>query len=477
MIRTIRARIALWTVAVFGPLALLAAALVLAGLDRALARLADEDLREELEELASEAADASLARLLERGGRASGEWNDLVFELRDGLEERRSESGARLLYEIRRGGTQVVAASPELSGAQLGRRGAVQQRGGISFREEADPRPGAAGARLRVAEIGLGPYQLALARSFQPFARIQEAARVQLLSALLAVAGLGAWGAYLIARRALSPVRRLSEEARRLHGLPEGTLPRTGRRDEIDDLAAVLNELLGRVRREVLRTRQFTADAAHEIRTPLAAIRGHLELLLPEASPPAQQALAGVLEEVERLGRIVNQLLLLEKLETGPQAAPRRRIDLAALVADLGGHLRILAAEQGIELGWHGGPAPVEGDPEQLRQVFLNLLDNAFRHTPRGGAVSVELARAGERVRAVVRDTGPGIAPDRLERIFERFASDRSQRGAGSGLGLPIARAIARAHGGELTAASRGGAEFTLELPAAPAEPAGLRDI
>jgi signal transduction histidine kinase len=129
-----------------------------------------------------------------------------------------------------------------------------------------------------------------------------------------------------------------------------------------------------------------------------------------------------------------------------------------------------VAEEQGIELAWSGGPGEVEGDPEQLRQVFLNLLDNAFRHTPRGGAVQVEVARAGDRVRALVRDTGPGIAADRLEAIFERFASDRSQRGAGSGLGLPIARAIARAHGGELTAASRGGAEFTLELPAAPPE-------
>ncbi|MEN8184117.1 MAG: ATP-binding protein, partial [Myxococcota bacterium] len=374
------------------------------------------------------------------------------------------------LYEIRREGTGIVASGPELDGRGLGGRGALQERDGIAFRQVPDPRPGREGARLRVAEVKLGPYRLALARSLAPFERIHDAVFTQLVSALLGVAVLGGLGAYGIARRALQPVRRLTEEARRLHGLPEGTLPRTGRRDEIDDLAGVLNELLGRVRREVLRTRQFTADAAHEIRTPLAAIRGHLELLLCAADPGAQQTLEGVLEEVERLGRIVNQMLLLEKLEASAARSPRRRLDLTELVAELVDHLEVVAEEQGIRLSWRGQPAKVEGDPEQLRQVFLNLFDNAFRHTPPGGDVSVEIRCADGKVRAIVSDSGTGIQADRLEGIFERFASDRSQRSAGAGLGLPIARAIARAHGGELSAASPGGAAFTLELSTAPSE-------
>ena len=108
------------------------------------------------------------------------------------------------------------------------------------------------------------------------------------------------------------------------------------------------------------------------------------------------------------------------------------------------------------------------GDPEKLRQVFLNLIDNALKHTPERGRIELRVETAAGRARAVMRDSGPGIPGADLERIFERFTSDRSRPGAGTGLGLPIARAIARAHGGELRAASPGGAEFTLELPLAP---------
>jgi signal transduction histidine kinase len=128
-----------------------------------------------------------------------------------------------------------------------------------------------------------------------------------------------------------------------------------------------------------------------------------------------------------------------------------------------------VAEEQGLELEARGEPAAVDADPEQLRQVLLNLLDNAFHHTPAGGRVWVEVRRDRERVRVAVGDTGPGIPPERRERIFDRFASDRSRPQAGSGLGLPIARAIARAHGGDLRAEpAAAGALFVLDLPAPP---------
>jgi signal transduction histidine kinase len=145
----------------------------------------------------------------------------------------------------------------------------------------------------------------------------------------------------------------------------------------------------------------------------------------------------------------------------------RRELDLGRLAADLADHLGVVADERGIELRCEVGAAPVRGDPEKLRQVFLNLLDNAFKHTPAGGHVSVRVERLGTRVRAVVEDSGSGIPAQQLESVFERFSSDRSRRTAGTGLGLPIARAIARAHGGSLRAASPAGAAFTLELPAA----------
>jgi signal transduction histidine kinase len=341
-------------------------------------------------------------------------------------------------------------------------------RGGVRFRDAPDPRPRAHGETLRVAELRLGPYRVEVARSLRSFSAITAALRAQLLLILGGVSLAAALGAYWIARRALSPVRDLTDQAKRLRTLAQGTLPRSGTGDEIDDLAGVLNGLLERIRADVLRIHQFTADAAHEIRTPLAAIRGHLELLLARVDPEAQATVAGVLEEVERLGRLVSQLLLLEKLQESPDAGERTRLDLAELARDLVEHVGVVAEEQGVELACRFGAAPVLGDPEKLRQVFLNLIDNALKHTPARGRIELCVETVNGRALAVVRDDGPGIPSADLERIFERFTSDRSRPGAGTGLGLPIARAIARAHGGELRAASPGGAEFTLELPLAP---------
>jgi signal transduction histidine kinase len=460
MRRSIRGRIALWAFGVFLALLALQSALVLGGLERALREVADQDLLDELGELAAEVGDLSLAGLLEAGADPGQDVNDLAFEVRDYLAAHPS-----LIHAIGREKGPLLSASPELPEGGLGRGEPEVARAGVSFRDAPDPRAGA--ERLRVAELHLGPWRVEVARSLRSFSAITAALRAQLFL-ILAVVSVGAGlGAYWIARRALTPLRRLIDQARRLRTLSEGTLPRSGSGDEIDDLAGVLNELLERIRDDVLRIHQFTADAAHEIRTPLAAIRGHLELLLVRVDPEAQATVAGVLEEVERLGRLVSQLLLLEKLQESPGWGERTRLDLAELARDLVEHVGVVAEEQGVALAGSFGSAPVLGDPEKLRQVFLNLIDNALRYTPAGGRVELRVESEAGRARAVVRDTGPGIATADLERIFDRFRSDRSRPGAGTGLGLPIARAIARAHGGELRAASPGGAEFTLELPLA----------
>ena len=463
MRRTIRGRIALWAFAVFLALLALQSALVLGGLERALREVADQDLQEELGELAGEVADQSLARLLEASSDPTTDLSDLAFEMRDTLKAHPS-----LLHVIRREPGPVLSHSAELPEGRLPRGGSELLRAGVSFRDAPDPRPQYRGETLRVAELRLGPYRVEIARSLRSFSAITAALRAQLLLILAGVSLAAALGAYWIASRALSPVRGLTLQAKRLRTLAEGTLPRSGSGDEIDDLAGVLNGLLERIRADVLRIHQFTADAAHEIRTPLAAIRGHLELLLARVDPEAQATVAGVLEEVERLGRLVSQLLLLEKLQESPESGERTRLDLAELARDLVEHVNVIAEDQGVELACRFAAAPVLGDPEKLRQVFLNLIDNALKHTPTGGRIELHVESLGGRARARVRDSGPGIPSADLERIFERFTSDRSRPGAGTGLGLPIARAIARAHGGELCAASPGGAEFTLELPLAP---------
>lgn len=468
MTLTIRARIALFSFSVFVVLLVLESALVLGGLDQALLEVADQNLLDELDDLSSEVRDAGLQELLEIASDPRTDLSDLVFEIRDYLEEesKGTAAGSDLAYSIIRGSDHMIGSSEGLE-TPLPRRGTVLQRHGVSFRDEDDPRA-VAEPRLRIAEIRLGAYRVELASSLRTTRAIYTATQIRLLAILAVVSLAAALGSFLVAARALSPLSRLAEEARRLRTLSEGTLPQTGRHDEIDDLASTLNVLLERVRADVTRIRQFTADAAHEIRTPLAAIRGHLELLLTRVDDTAGKTLGDVLDEVGRLSRLVNQLLLLESLEASPNTSEFVELDLAVLVEDLLDHLRILADEQGVALTAELETAAVRGDPEKLRQVFINVIDNAFKHTPRGGTVSVRVIAAHDCVKAVIRDTGPGIPEDGFEQIFERFASDRSRRTAGTGLGLPIARAIARAHGGDLDVASPDGAEFTLTLPPAP---------
>jgi len=467
--QTIRARIALFSFAIFLGLIGLETGLALRGLDRALLEVADRDLADELAELAADVVDGDLAELRELASDPATNTSDLAFEVRDGLERRHDAGPEGLLYAIRRAADRHLLAQSEALGPEgFGTSGTAVQRGALSFRTAPDPREGRAGESLRLARLDFGPYQLELARSLRSFSALYRGTRARLLAIFAVVSVAGGAGAYWIARRALQPVRDLIGEAQRLRTLSEGALPATGRRDEIDDLAGVLNELLARVRADVLRIRRFTADAAHELRTPLAAVRGHLELLLAKVDADAQLTLGGVLEEVERLAKLVDQLLLLEKLQASPETGVRVRLDLGALVDDLVEHLRVLAEERGIELSSRSERALVMGDPEKLRQVFVNLIDNALKFTPAGGRIEVAVGTHASRVRASVRDGGPGVPPEDAERIFERFASDRSRRAAGTGLGLTIARAIARAHAGELRLGASERAEFVLELPAAP---------
>jgi signal transduction histidine kinase len=389
----------------------------------------------------------------------------LIFELRDVLEVRQAALGGTLLYVVSRE-DDVIAQSAHLEHAALTRGAHPTLRQGISYRDEPDPRQRNGDSRLRVAELALGPYRVEIARSLDSFTAIYAATRASLLAILAGVSAAGVIGAYWITRRALSPVRKLAAEAQRLRALSEGSLNRSGRGDEIDDLAVVLNGLLDRTRADVGRIQQFTADAAHEIRTPLAAIRGHLELLLEKVDPASQTTITAVLEEVERLSRLVGQLLLLEKLEDATETSAHVPVDLAALAEELVDHLRVLAADQDVTLEGTFAPTRVQGDAEKLRQVVLNLLDNALRFTPPHGRIHVEVDSQKGTARLVVRDTGPGVSPEDTERIFERFASDRSRQGAGTGLGLAIARAIARSHGGDLRVTPGPGAAFTCELPA-----------
>ncbi len=416
----------------------------------------------------------------ERGFRA-----DLDDELRDELAEVREQLGSpdlgawidsavrlhsragELFIEIRGADGEVAARSANVPAE--GFPGAQPLAPGASPRifEVVHPRSRSGARRIRAVEVRDGPWQVRIAFGLDQVQRWYWNLRSNLLTSLLLIASLGTLLAWWVAARALRPLSEIAARARSLGALPDGVLPRTGSGDEVDRLAGVLNDLLVRIREEVLRVRRLTADVGHALRTPLTAIRGALELHLVRTHGADEDVLGGVVEQVDELTRLVNKVLLLEKLESGRvDPENRERVDLLALTRALVDHLRVLGEEREIAIEVSGEPVPVEIDPGQIRQALVNLVDNALRHTPRGGRISIAVGRNEDRARVTVADTGPGIPPGELERVFERFYSSAEGNG-GTGLGLPIARAIARAHGGSLTASSPGGATFELELPLA----------
>jgi signal transduction histidine kinase len=379
-------------------------------------------------------------------------------------EHRREDE---LFIEVRDRENRLVSRSSNVPASGFPGALGVSQSATPYYWSFAHPRSRSGARKVRALETWVGDYHVCLGISLRELQRWYWGLRKNLVTSLVAIAVLGALSAYWVAARSLRPVALIAAQARTLGGSPDGTLlPRTGSGDEIDRLAAVLNDLLSRVRGEVLRVRRITADAAHALRTPLTAIRGHLELEAARSESGAGEHVDVAIEQVDDLVRFVNRLLLLEKLESGAgESLVRERLDLLAQTQALVEHLSVIAEERGVSLECHGESVAVDADATQIRQAILNLLDNALRHTPSGGKVSLEIRERGGAAELAISDSGPGLPPDQLERVFERFYSTRGGSGAGTGLGLPIARAIARSHGGDVTATSPGGARFVLRLP------------
>ena len=286
---------------------------------------------------------------------------------------------------------------------------------------------------------------------------------------------LAAAGGAVIARSVLRPVDTMSRTARRISGedLHE-RLPRRETGDELDHLAETLNAMLARLEATFAQMRRFTADAAHELRTPLTALKGTIEVALrtERSGEEYRRVLASSLEDVERLVRLAEDLLLLSRLSV-PASAPRERVELEPLldeIADIAGRV---ADERGVVVGVkERAPAAVMGDAIALRRAVMKLVENAVKYTPRGGRAELALRVADGWAEIAVSDTGVGMDPADLERIFEPFVrldAARTRDTAGAGLGLPIARSIVTAHGGTLGAESTPGAgsTFTIRLPLA----------
>jgi signal transduction histidine kinase len=342
-----------------------------------------------------------------------------------------------------------VPASLDRAAIALARAGAVAERDGPDDVRLRSAPVLAPGSRRRVGAVVAG-------YSVEPLEHVQH----EVLIGSLVLAALVLGGAFVATRGvlegALRPVAQMTDDAEHwgAHDLDRrfGLGPA---RDELTALAATLDGLLARIAASRRHEQRFAAEVAHELRTPLAGLRARAELALSaegsDAAAERRDALRTVVEDAGRLDRTIDTLLAVARRELDPSAGV---VDLEALAREV----------DGVEVSVDGRLPGAEGEPDVVRRAIAPLVDNARHHARRG--VRIDLSAAGGRVRLAVRDDGPGLDPELGERAFDPGVRGAGAAGDGVGLGLPLARRLARSCGGDVVAGAGPGGCFVLELPA-----------
>ncbi len=379
------------------------------------------------------------------------------------LLEAERENSSRL-FEVVKGGT-VLFESPAFKRAGLPVFGEAAASGVRPVRASSGAR-----FRMKTASVGDG-LLLTVAVEEGPVRGALRTLAAILLLALPAALALAGLGGYLVAGRLLRPVSVLASRAERISAEDlSARVPVEDPGDEFGQLASVINRMLSRLEKSFERLKRFTADASHELRTPLTVIRSVGEVALQEELDAAayRDRIGSMLEDVERLTRLVDSLLTLTRADAGQVPLSRTLIDAARLAERAVDDMRPLAEEKNQSLTVAAdGPARILADEATVRLALVNLLDNAIKYTPESGAVAVRVyVRGGEAV-VEVGDSGPGIAPEDGDRIFERFyRTDRGRSGdpGGAGLGLAIVKWAVEANGGRIEWETRknGGSAFCL---------------
>ena len=346
------------------------------------------------------------------------------------------------------------------------------------------PRPGVAGRMIHEAganvvaqDFALPDGTVAIVESGRPDAILREMRRgletslIVALPLLLGIAGAGGW---MLVRQALAPVSNMVVAAEALSfNSPEKRLPLRGTLEPIGLLGQSLNRMLDRLESAYQHVSQFSADTAHELRTPLTIIQGELELIQAAAELPEhfRAALAAVLQETTRLGRIVESLITLSRMGSFWGKQVHLPVDLRAVTAETVEQMHLLAEDKDVVLECAAGDAvTIMADRNRLKQVLVNLIDNAVKFTQPGGRITVSLTSSATTATLIVADTGIGISAEHHARIFDRSYRIGGGGGGGelgAGLGLAIAKSICAAHGGKIdvTSSPGHGATFRVELP------------
>lgn len=284
----------------------------------------------------------------------------------------------------------------------------------------------------------------------------------------LVISALGGWA---LARRTFRPIDTMTQAARdiTLSNL-DARLPRPRTDDELDRLVVTFNEMFERLQDSFQTLRRFTADAAHELRTPIAALRGETEVILSQdrSSSEYREILANNLHRLEFLTKLVNELLFLSQADKGKDIFRREPLMLDQVLTDVGEAFRLVANQKGVVLSLDlPRDILVTGDDTRLRQVFTNLIDNAIRYTPKGGDIEISALPQNGNVTVTIKDTGIGIPEDEIPHIFDRFYrvdKARSREDGGTGLGLNICEWIVKAHQGSIEVESRLGKGTTIHV-------------
>lgn len=304
---------------------------------------------------------------------------------------------------------------------------------------------------------------------YRPVKQVLEGLLLTIVIGFPVLVALATIGGHFLTKRALTPLREIAGHAERISSanlFERMPVPNTG--DELQQLTLAVNKMMGRLENAFEHVNRFSADVAHELRTPLTILQGELEAAVQDQrlSPELMDVVGSALEETERMRTIVEQLLAISRLDSGDTTIAKVELDLGELVASVAEQMRVLTEEKAITLACHRSQGVrVEGDPSRLKQIVVNLLDNAIRYTQHGGAVTVSVTREVNWAVITVTDNGCGIAPGALPHVFERFYradTARTRYSGGAGLGLSIVKAICSAHQGEVTISSTEGAGTTV---------------
>ncbi|HYN69968.1 MAG TPA: ATP-binding protein [Candidatus Eisenbacteria bacterium] len=352
-------------------------------------------------------------------------------------------------------------------------RGRPAEKGpppGRGLSKQASGQGGEAAATTETVPNAIAQLAVSLAPVDATLAELQRQMLIIGLSVLVFALGTS----WLVAGLGFRSLNRVADVADRVAGgdlSARANLPDRG--DEIGRLGRAFDGMVDRVERNLRSQRQFAADASHELRSPLTVLGGYVDILARRdlgRSAAGTRSLRAMRREIDRLSRLAADLLLLSQLEAGGGNLQPRRVELGELVGDIGAAARVIAGDREITIE-RDGPLPVDVDPDRLTQAFMNLIDNAVRHTPESGLITLTTRREGSSAVAIVANEGDPIDPRDLPHLFERFyraeSGERSDRTDGhAGLGLSIVRAIAEAAGGIVSVSSdQRATRFEIRLP------------